>query len=125
MINLIPLILLMEDSNNMENIDEELEILKMKKKKIKQMQDRKLRLRSNNCGKSNINQRVSLNFRRFADYINERREENGWDCLSYPKISELIVMHKKYSKRVQNDIINYNTLLDEDEENNKEEFNDK
>lgn len=113
----------MEEINNIEKIEEKIDRLKMEKKKIKQAQDRKLRLRSNNCGKSNVNQRVSINFRRFADCINEKREENGWDALSYPKISELMVMHKKYSKNIQNDIINYNTLLDE--EKGEEEFNDK
>ncbi len=108
--------------NNIENIENEIEKLRMEKKKMKQAQDRKLRLRSNNRGKSNIPRRVSLNFGKEQDLINKRREENGFDCLSYPKITELIVKHKKCWDIIKSDIIGYNTLLDNGEE---EEFNDK
>ena len=111
----------MEDFNNLENIDDKIRKLKMEKKKIKQAQDRNLRLRSNNSGKSNIARRVSINFGKEQDIINKTREENGLDCLSYPKITELIVQHKKGWKIIKSDIIGYNTLLDTGEE----EFSDK
>jgi hypothetical protein len=113
----------MEDSKNIENIDNKIKELKMEKKKIKQAKDRNLRLRSNNRGKSNVNQRVSINFNKKLDSINTKREENGLECLSYPKITELIIKHKKCWKPIQNDIIHYNTGLDIDE--GGAEFNDK
>lgn len=111
----------MEDFNNIENIDEEIKKLKMEKQKLKQAKDRKLRLRSNNCGKSNVPIRVSLNFQKRIDYINSKRDENGLDCLSGPKITELIVKHKRSWRTIQNDITRYNTSLD----SRGEEFNDK
>lgn len=110
----------MEDSENIENINNEIEKLKMEKKKIKQAQDRKLRLRSNNCGKSNVLMRVSILSKNRIEHINMKREENGFNCLSGPKITQLYFSHKKYSKLIEQDIINYNTLLDEEVE-----FNDK
>lgn len=106
----------MEDSKNVENIDDEIRKLKMEKKKMKQAQDRKLRLRSNNCGKSNTLMRVAVVVKKTIDKINTKREENGLDCLSGPKITQLYFSHKKYSPLVERDIINYNTLLDDKEE---------
>ena len=111
----------MEDSKNMENIDDEIKKLKMEKNKIKQAQDRKLRLRSNNCGKSNVLMRVATVTKKKIDHINTKREENGFDCLSGPKVTQLYFSHNKYSPLIEKDIINYNTLLDDQEE----EFNDK
>lgn len=110
----------MEDSKNIENIDDEISKLKMEKKKIKQAQDRKLRLRSNNCGKSNVLTRIAVVAKRRIDYINTKREEKGLDCLSGPKITQLYFSHRKYSPLIEKDIIDYNTLLDEEVE-----FNDK
>ncbi len=107
----------------MTEINQEMDVLKNKKNKIKKMQERKSRLRSNNTGKSNVLGRVSINFRNRLDYINEKREENGYDCLSYPKITELMVKHKKNYPLIERDIIRYNTGLDEDEE--EAEFNEK
>ena len=111
----------MQDSKNIENIDDEIKQLKMEKSKIKQAQDRKLRLRSNNCGKSNVLMRVALITKTSIDKINERREENGLDCLSGPKVTQLYFSHKKYSPLIERDIVGYNTMLDDKEE----EFNDK
>lgn len=113
----------MEEENDIEEIESKIDELKTEKKKIKQIQDRKLRLRANNCGKSNINQRVSINFRNKLDFINDQREQNGFDCLSYPKITELIIKHKLYWKSIENDIINYNTQLYKEQE--EVEFNEK
>ncbi len=111
------------EEENIENIDGKIKELKMKKEKIKQIQDRKLRLRSNNCGKSNMNQRVSLNFRKELDSINKKRDENGLDSLSYPKITELTIKHKKCWGIIKKDIIGYNTLLNNDDMG--EQFNEK
>lgn len=111
----------MEDSKNIEIIDDEIKQLKKEKSKIKQAQDRKLRLRSNNCGKSNVLMRVAVVTKNIIDRINETREENGLDCLSGPKVTQLYFSHKKYSPLIEKDIIGYNTMLD----NKEEEFNDK
>lgn len=112
----------MEDSKNIENLDDEIKKLKMEKMKIKQAQDRKLRLRSNNCGKSNILMRVAIIVKKTIDNINAEREENGFDCLSGPKVTQLYFSHKKSAPLIKKDIVNYNTLLDDEEE---EEFNEK
>ena len=106
----------MEGSKNVETLDNEIKKLKMEKKKIKQAQDRKLRLRSNNCGKSNSLIRVATIVKKTIDHINVKREENGFDCLSGPKVTQLYFSHKKHSPPIVKDIINYNTLLDEEEE---------
>ncbi len=111
----------MQDSKNIENIDDKIKELKMEKSKIKQAQDRKLRLRSNNCGKSNVLMRVATVVKKTIDEVNAKREENGFDCLSGPKVTQLYFSHNKYSPLIKKDIINYNTLLDD----NEEEFNDK
>lgn len=111
----------MEDSKNIENIDDEIKQLKIEKNKIKQAQDRKLRLRSNNCGKSNVLMRVAIIAKNSIDKINTTREENGLDCLSGPKVTQLYFSHKRYSPLIEKDIISYNTLLDDKEE----EFNEK
>lgn len=108
---------------NIQQIDEEIESLKTKKKELKQIRDKKLRLRSNNCGKSNVLRRVSINFANRLDYINKKRDENGFDCLSGPKITELIAKHRKCWKIVQSDIIRYNTNYDNKDD--EVEFNDK
>lgn len=110
----------MEQENSLDEIENEIIKLKMKKKKIKEIQDRRLRLRSNNCGKSNDNIRVSLSFKKKIPFINNKRDENGRDFLSGPKITDLIIRHKKW-KFIENDIIGYNTNLD----SNGEDFNDK
>ena len=86
-------------------------------------QEGRQRLRTNNSGKSNVLRRVSVNFKNKLDFINKKREENGLDCLSDPKITELIIKHIKCWKIIQRDIIYYNTKLDEDEE--EAEFNEK
>ena len=108
----------MEDSKNIDNIDSKIKKLKMEKKKLKQVQDRNLRLRSNNCGKSNVLTRVAVVVKKTIDLINKERDENGFDCLSGPKITQLYFSHKKYSPLIEKDIINYNTLLDDEEEFN-------
>lgn len=112
----------MGNSKNVETIDNEIKKLKMEKKKIKQAQDRKLRLRSNNCGKPNILVRVAIVTKDAIDRINVKREEKGLDCLSGPRVTHLYFSHKKYSSLIERDIINYNTLLDDGKE---VEFNEK
>lgn len=79
-----------------------------------QMVDRNV-VRSINNGKPNILRRVSISFHKKMNFINKIRtsEEHNLNRLSDPKITELIIRHKLWSK-IQEDIINY--LLDEGEE---------
>ena len=70
------------------------------------------RLKSNNSGKSNVINRISTEFKNWLDSMNNKREENGLDSLSYPKMTKLIASHKKCSKIIEDDIIHYNTSLD-------------
>ena len=65
---------------------------------------------------------MSIKFKDKIDFINKKREENGLDSLSEPKITELIVKHKKNWKGIEGDIIHYNTSLDSEKE---EDFNEK
>ena len=117
----------MEEPQQIEEVEskiKELENTKMnlknqeKRKKI--YEDKKLRLRTNNKGKSNIIRRMSINFKNRIDKINKKREENGFEALSYPKITELIIRHKTSWKKIEEDLIHYNTVLDEGE--NPEDF---
>ena len=109
--------------NSIKDVDNKIQELKVEKKKMKYHEDKKLRLRSNNCGKSNILRRVSLNFKNKLDFINKKRDENGFDNLSDPKITELIIKHLKCWKIIEEDIIHYNVGLDPEE--NEAEFNEK
>ena len=112
----------MEEINtNIEEIDKEIQTLKIKKKKIKQKEKRNIRLSSNNSGKPNDHTRVSMNFKHKLDYINSKREENGLDSLSNPKITELMITHLECSPIIEDAIIHYNNNLDVKEE--EREFN--
>lgn len=119
-----------EEINRVEEVDNKIKQLKEEKKKIQQSENSKkyyenknTRLKSKNHGKANVPTRVSINCMKYMDFINKKREENGLDSLSYPKVSELMVKHKKHSKPIQVDIINYNTKLDI--ENGDGDFNEK
>ena len=94
-------------------------------KKIKHKEKKKLRLKSNQNGKSNELMRVSNNFARKAEHINDQREENGFDRLSNPKITELIIRHLKSWARIEQDIIHFNTALDPEEQEEEEFSNEK
>ena len=121
-----------ESIKQIEEIDKKIQELKDEKKRIqeedkrrKMNENKKLRLKSGNNGRSNVNTRVSVSFDNEAckdGYINNKRTENGFDALSYPKITDLIIKHKLWDK-IKQDIIHYNTGLDNKE--NEEEFNDK
>ena len=109
----------MEDKENVEEIEERINELKntktnLKKEERKEERNGKLRLKSNTNGKSNILIRVSNNFARRLDLINDKREENGYDRLSNPKINELIVKHIIAWEKIQEDIIFFNTGLELD-----------
>jgi len=114
----------MED-NEILQIDSRIEELKKDKKKIqkqiKKNENGKLRLKSNTNGKSNELARVSNNFARKLEFINNKREENGYDKLSNPKITELITKHINWRK-IQEDIIFFNTGLELDQKEKKEEM---
>lgn len=115
--------------NNLIQIDNQINELKDKRRnvqnrmKIKKMhEDKKLRVKSNSNGKSNVLKRVSSSFANKLDFINDKREENGFDKLSNPKITELIIKHISSWKPIEQDIINFNTELDTEEK--QEEFAD-
>lgn len=117
----------MEYPKEIRFIDDKITELKDQKrnlqKKLRMIQlntDRKLRLKSNNNGKSNCLTRVSNNFSKKLDLINDKREENGLDRLSNPKITELIIKHNSCWKPIQEDIIFFNTNLNEDNEGEKQ-----
>ena len=114
--NIIQIESKIKDLNNVK------ENLKNQEKRKKIHEDKKLRMRSNNKGKSNVLGRVSINFKNRQDYINDKREENGHEALSYPKQTELMVKHKRCWKIIEDDIIHYNTGLDL--EKDKEDFNE-
>lgn len=84
-------------------------------KNNKNIKDKSLRVKSDNNGKSNILKRVSNNFSNKIENINNKREENGFDNLSFPKITDLIVKHKTHWKRIEQDIMFFNTELDTEE----------
>lgn len=87
---------------------------KIKNKKIKEKS--KLRVKSKNNNNANKLIRVSNEFAERINNINDKREENGFDNLSGPKITDLIIKHKKYWKLIEEDIINFNTKLDLEED---------
>ena len=119
---------MIEGINNIEEVEEEIKKLKVKKRGIKKdiqkkyFEEKKVRMKSKNGNKSNELVRVSINFKNKIDLINDKRNEYGLDCLSGPKITELIIKHKKWYI-IERDIINYNTNLDKEKE--EEEFNEK
>ena len=101
-----------------EKLNEEKKTLNDKMKKIKK---RKLELEEEIKNKKNIKKekpretnhvnkliRVSRKFDEKIENINNKREENGFDKLSKPKITELVVMHNKYWPAIEEDIINFN-----------------
>lgn len=97
-----------------KDIDDEIKKLKTKKKIIEKKKkieegNKKLRLRSNSNGKCNVLTRVSRNFVNMLDLINKKRIENGFDKLSNPKLTELIVKHKFHWKPIQDDLIRFDT----------------
>ncbi len=88
----------------------------MMEKNKKCNKENRLRLKSDINGNSNIINRVSLNFKKKLDNINMKRKENGFDSLSFPKQTELIIKHKKYWKLIEEDMIHYNTTLETSED---------
>ncbi len=114
------------NEGEVEEINEHKKAIEKLKTKIKnnnKKEKQKLRVKSNSNGKANKLTRVSIDFAKKISYINEKREENGFDDLSGPKITDLIIKHKKYWKLIEKDIINFNTQLDTLEEEFKDEKN--
>jgi len=56
--------------------------------------------------------RVNNKFDEAIDNINEKREASGFDKLSKPKTTELVVRHKEWVQ-IENDIIHFNVELEE------------
>ena len=116
----------MGNPEGIQEIEDKIKELNEEKKKIQKqnkgelIEDRKLRLKSNNNEKSNILTRVSNNFARKLEFINDKREENGFDRLSNPKITELIVKHISSWRAIEEDIMLFNTGLELDSEEKQE-----
>lgn len=94
---------------------------KMKKEKI-EIQKTKIQNKIQYGNSANVLQRISTRFDLKIDEINGKREETGFDKLSKPKITELIVRHKSFSV-IEKDLIQFNPNLEEennDEANNNE-----
>ena len=110
----------MEEEERISEIENRLEQLKNEKqrlrKKIKIKKNKeKRRLRLNNDKSSDLI-RVSTDFIKAIDYINNQREENGFDALSKPKITQLIVRHKFCWSKIQEDISRFNSEMDDEDE---------
>lgn len=111
----------MEEEENLTKIEEEIKNLKKQKTELKRKielkkskENKGLRLKSDNNGKSNKLTRVSRHFINKLDFINNKREENGFEKLSYPKITQLIIKHKTSWVPIQNDIILFNNKLNKE-----------
>lgn len=102
----------MQINNQMKELKEKkLEVIK-KLKKEKTL-NKKNKNQYNNS--PNVLTRISTKFDLKINEINEKREEIGFDRLSKPKITELIVRHDFFPK-IENDLINFNTELEEKNE---------
>ena len=75
-----------------------------------------LRLKSNGNGGTNLLRRVSIAFAGKLEAINDKREENGFDRISIPKMTELIIRHNTGWNLIERDLIYFNTALEEQEE---------
>lgn len=95
----------------LRDIDNELKNLFEKKMEIKKQIRRERKKRK---GKSNTHSRVSNNFFNKLEEINDKRETLGFDKISNPKITELVVRHKLWAL-IERDLMYFNTSLEEDE----------
>ena len=87
------------------------EIKKMKARKLeieKRIKNKKnvKKEKSKNDSSTNKLIRVSAKFDKNIDIINDKREENGFDRLFKPKITDLIVRHDQWII-IKKDIINF------------------
>lgn len=83
---------------------------------FKMDRNNELRIKSNGTGGANTLKRVSVDFSKKLDAINDRREENGFDRLSNPKMTELIIKHKSAWQIIEKDLIYFNMALEPEEE---------
>jgi hypothetical protein len=108
--------------SEIEKIDNQIKELVKAKKLIKKKMleekkiEKKKEYRIKSCGNGGANtiMRVSNLFAIKADKINEKRIENGYERLSNPKITELIIKHKLSWKQIEEDLIYYNTEIEEE-----------
>ena len=111
-----------EINNRIEKLKQEKEQMKNNIKTNKAKERKELRIKKNGNGKANKLIRVSHSFANAITNINNKREEKGFDELSGPKITDLITRHQKNWKKIEGDIINFNTLIDP--ESKEEDFAD-
>ena len=101
----------LEETKKIKELKNEIKTIRNNMKINKLNQNRKLRVKNEN-GKSNVLTRVSHNFSNKLEGMNDKREENGFDRLSNPKITELIIKHKSAWKKIERDIVFFNTNLE-------------
>ncbi len=98
-------------------LDDEMKKMKARKleieKRIKNKKNVK-KEKSKNDSPANKLIRVSTKFDKNIDIINDKREENGFDRLFKPKITDLIVRHDHW-RTIKEDIINFDVDKEEKE----------
>lgn len=97
-------------------IEQQIKNLKERKiqiqNEIKKEKDLKKKENNNKCKNfPNVLKRISTKFCMRIDKINDRREENGFDKISRPKITELIIRHKLFPE-IEKDIIHFDISLE-------------
>jgi hypothetical protein len=107
----------MKDEEELVFLTKQLRELKKKKKDLKikmksnKKKNEKVDKNDNINNFSNILRRMSIMFYDQMGFIDEKRRENGFDDLSLPEKTELIVKHKNWSL-IQNDIIHFDKSQD-------------
>jgi len=98
----------------MSNIKELVERKKELEFELKEIKKEIRKTKSkNNSNSPTILMRVPVKFHESLKDINEKREENGLDKLTNPKIFELIIRHVSWKKLMKKDLIDFNTNLDD------------
>lgn len=99
---------MIKEEKQIEQLNKEIREIKVKKEEIREMikKNKKETKDEKNERKntSNMLRRMSIKFYKKMDHINNKREENGFDHLSLPEKTELIVRHDGWGE-IQKDII--------------------
>jgi len=98
---------------NCDDMEELVERKKELKDELKEVEGNIRKIKSRrNLNSPTVNMRVPTSFMKECNYINDKREEFGLDGLSFPKILELIPKHVSWKKLMRNDLIKFNTNLE-------------
>lgn len=100
------------DKLRIEEINREIIRLKKERDIVKRnllLKKRRVKKDKKENGISNGNEiiRVSKGFAKKLSDLNDKREENGFEGLSNPKITDLIIKHKIGWVLIERDIINF------------------